>query len=325
MTARLALEEYVEGVRAGDRVLLARAITLVESAREDDRALAIELVERLLPATGGAIRLGVSGAPGVGKSSLLEALGTRLVDAGQRLAVLAVDPSSRVSGGSILGDKSRMHRLAQDPRAFIRPSPAGATLGGVARRTRESMLLCEAAGFEVVIVETVGVGQSEAMVAEMVDTLLLLLEPGAGDELQGIKRGLIELADLIAITKADGDRIERARHSRREFAAALRYLAPSPGEWTPRVTIVSALTGEGLDELWAAVRAHRESLAGALEGRRREQLVRWMWSEIEHGTLDRLRADPRLAALEAEVRSGGRAPSAAAAEALALLRGGACS
>lgn len=318
-TPRLSLDELVEGIGRSDRAVLARAITLVESRLARDEEQAQQLLERLLPKTGGAVRLGVSGAPGVGKSTLLEVLGVRLVEAGHKVAVLTVDPSSRVSGGSILGDKSRMARLAQHDNAFIRPSPAGTTLGGVARRTRESLLVCEAAGFDVVIVETVGVGQSETNVAEMVDTFLVLLEPGAGDELQGIKRGILELADLVAITKGDGDNVNRARASQREYAAAMQYLVPAGADWVPRITTVSALTGTGIDELWDSVLEHRASRGEGLIEHRREQNVRWMWSEVEAELFSRLRQglDPSLVQrLEAEVHAGHRSATAAARELL---------
>ena len=319
---RLSAEAYAEGVLAGDRATLARAITLVESTRPDDVELAQDLIVRVLPHTGGAVRVGISGPPGVGKSTLLDALGVLLLEAGRRPAVLAVDPSSALSGGSILGDKTRMERLAADDRAFIRPSPAARTLGGVARRSRETLLLCEAAGFDVVLVETVGVGQSETLVADMVDTFLLLLQPGGGDELQGIKRGIVELADVLAVNKADADP-PRSRETAREYQAALRCLRPRRAGWHPPVQRVSGLTGEGLPELWAAVQAHRAALEGADEllPLRHEQLRRWMWELIEQGLKDAFARNPavqaRLGELEAAVLAGSTTPTRAAADLLA--------
>ncbi|RMD91011.1 MAG: methylmalonyl Co-A mutase-associated GTPase MeaB, partial [Alphaproteobacteria bacterium] len=258
--------------------------------------------------------------PGVGKSTLIEALGTRLTAAGHRVAVLAIDPSSERSGGSILGDKTRMERLANDPNAFIRPSPAAGVLGGVARATRESLLLCEAAGFDIVIVETVGTGQSETLVADMVDVFLVLLQPGGGDDLQGLKKGVLELADILVVTKADQDP-ERARRSARDYKAALRIVTPPDAPWRPEVIIVSARTGEGLDRLGEAIATHRRVLAeaGLLEARRRRQQVKWMWALLEDALLERFRAAPQVAAIleetERAVAAGERAP-AAAAEAL---------
>lgn len=321
---RLPLGDLEAGVRAGDRALLARAITLIESDLPGDMELAQQLLEALLPATGGAIRVGVSGAPGVGKSTLLEALGAKLVDAGLRVAVLAIDPSSRISGGSILGDKSRMHTLAQSSRAFIRPSPAGGTLGGVTRRTRETALLCEAARFDVVVIETVGVGQSESVVVDMVDSFLVLLEPGAGDELQGIKRGILELADIVAVTKADAETLARARTSQREYAAALRYLAPAQTGWVTAVTTVSARTGEGVAALWDLVLAHRAALGpSGLAQRRRRQRVRWLWAELENGVREALMLGTdgreRVRAAEDEVAAGRSSPTAMARRVLAEL------
>ena len=307
---RLTLPEYVHGVLAGDRAVLARAITLVESRRDADAAVAEALLERVLPHTGGAIRVGITGTPGVGKSTVLDALGLALIERGHRLAVLAVDPSSTVSGGSILGDKTRMARLSMRPEAFIRPSPTAASLGGVTRRTRETMLLCEAAGFDVVLVETVGVGQSETAVADMVDHFVVLSLPNSGDELQGIKKGVLELADVLAVNKADGDAIGQANLALGELQAALRYLRPRFPEWTPRTLKVSGLTGEGLDALWQAVLDHRAALTatGRLQAVRTEQLRRWMWAMIEERLVASFKADPavqsRLDALEAQVIAG---------------------
>ena len=319
---RLSLQDTIDGVLAGDRAVLARAITLVESSRADDAAVAQDLLERLLPHTGGAIRVGITGTPGVGKSTLLDALGMQLVDQGLRLAVLAVDPSSTVSGGSILGDKTRMAHLAVAPEAFIRPSPSAASLGGVTRRTRETMLLCEAAGFDVVLVETVGVGQSETSVADMVDHFVVLTLPNSGDELQGIKKGVLELADVLAVNKADGDAVAQARRALQELRAALRYLRPKHPGWTAQTLSVSGLTGDGLTALWQAVLDHRAALAasGRIESVRREQLRRWMWAMIEERLVSRFRADPavqaRLEALEAQVIAGSTTAPRAAAQLL---------
>lgn len=321
-----ALEDLAEGVLAGDRTQLARAITLVESARPEDEELARRLLERLLPHAGGSHRVGISGVPGVGKSTLIERLGGQLVDRGLRVAVLAVDPSSALTGGSILGDKSRMDALARREEAFIRPSPSAATLGGVARRTRETMLLCEAAGFDVVLVETVGVGQSETAARDMVDTFVVLLLPGAGDELQGIKKGILEVGDVLAVNKADGDRVALARAAARDHAAALRYLRPRDEHWSPRTVVVSAETGAGVEELWEAISDHRAAVdgAGLLEERRGEQATRWTWSLIEERLLGDFRAHAavreRLDGLMARVREGSLPPGAAAATLLDAYR-----
>lgn len=309
MAKPLSVEELAAGVRAGERTVLARALTLVESQRADHRAEAQQLLATLLPATGGARRIGVTGVPGVGKSTFLEAFGMQLCEAGQRVAVLAVDPSSSVSGGSILGDKARMHQLAQHPSAFIRPSPSGATLGGVARRTRECLLLCEAAGYDTILVETVGVGQSETLVADIVDFFLVLALPGAGDELQGIKKGILELADLIAVNKADGDNVSRANLAVRDMTAALRYLRPRFAEWMPRVLPISAQNGSGLEDLQTALDDYFAlANSGRLAELRREQQARWLWEEIGDELQAAFRAHPsvqqQLAAVEAEVRDG---------------------
>ena len=311
------VRQYADAIRAGDRTVLARAITLVESRRPDHRRLARALLEELLPHTGGAVRVGVTGVPGAGKSTLIDALGIRLVDAGRRVAVLAVDPSSRLSGGSILGDKTRMARLAARPEAFIRPSPSAATPGGVGRRTREALLLCEAAGFDVVLVETVGVGQGETLVAEMVDTFLLVLIAGAGDQLQGIKRGVMELADIVAVNKADGPGAAAARRAAALTREALHYLRPATPGWETPVLVCSAATGEGLEELWDAVRAHHRHLAatGELERRRGRQRRGWLHRLLEEELWARFLARPgtaaRLAELEEAVASGRLTPTAA--------------
>ena len=310
--ARLA-----RGIRAGDRAALSRAITLIESKRADHRRSAAALMQALVGATGKAVRVGVTGAPGVGKSTTIDALGTMLTKQGRKVAVLAVDPSSRRTGGSILADKTRMARLANDANAFIRPSPASGTLGGVAARTRETMLLCEAAGYDVVLVETIGVGQSEIAVADMTDFFLLLMLPGAGDELQGLKKGVVELADMIAVNKADGDNVARAKVAAAEYRAALHILTPRSANWSPPVVTYSALTGEGVAALWAHVLDHREKLtaAGELASRRAEQQVKWMWAMLEERLFAPLRSDraikAALASIEAEVAAGTLAPAAA--------------
>ena len=307
----------VADILAGDRRALAAAITLIESTRDDDRAAAEDLLQALLPYAGKAVRLGISGAPGVGKSTFIEAFGTRQIAAGRRLAVLAIDPSSARSGGSILGDKTRMPDLARDERSFVRATPAGGTLGGVARRTRDAMLACEAAGFDLVMVETVGVGQSEAAVADMVDLFMLLVQPGAGDELQGIKRGVRERADIVVVTKADGALGGPAAHAKADFEAALSLHA-GDGPWTPCVIACSSLDGTGLDEIADAVERHRTAMAkaGSLEARRAAQAGAWLWREVEDSLVAALHADERLApavaALEAEVAAQTLTPSAAA-------------
>ena len=318
--------DLAKRVREGDRSALARAITLVESKKREHREHAQELLKALLPSTGKAVRIGVTGVPGVGKSTTIDALGTYLTGKGQRVAVLAVDPSSVRSGGSILGDKTRMPRLAAEDNAFIRPSPAAGTLGGVASRTRETMLLCEAGGYDVVIIETVGAGQSEVAVAEMTDTFLVLMLPGAGDELQGIKKGLLELADVVGVNKADGDNIPRAKAAATSLKAALHILASSAGIDEPPVLTYSALTGDGVDRLWRAVLDHRASLekSGKLAEKRRGQQVRWMWTLIDERFRDRLRSDAtvksRLRSLEAAVAAGKLPPALAADEIADLLK-----
>ncbi|MGJ3265291.1 MAG: methylmalonyl Co-A mutase-associated GTPase MeaB [Salinarimonas sp.] len=307
-----------EKLLAGDRAALARAITLVESKRADRRAGAAALLDRLLPRTGGAVRVGVTGVPGVGKSTLIDTLGSLLTARGHRLAVLAVDPSSSRTGGSILGDKTRMARLAVDPNAFVRPSPSSGTLGGVAARTRETMLLCEAAGFDIVLVETVGVGQSETAVADLTDFFLVLMLPGAGDELQGIKKGVLEIADMIAVNKAEGENATRARRAAAEYRTALSILAPASPLWTPPVVTVSGLDGTGLDEMWARILDHRarHEAKGLLAARRRRQDVKWMWALIDERLRARLTTDGRtrelLSRLEAAVGAGETSPAAAA-------------
>ena len=313
------------GIRAGERAMLARAITLIESKRADHRGEAHRLVQDLLPLTGGAVRLGITGAPGAGKSTTIDALGSYLTGLGHKVAVLAVDPSSTRTGGSILGDKTRMARLAMDPNAFIRPSPSSGTLGGVAAKTRETMLVCEAAGYDVVIVETVGIGQSETAVADMTDFFLVLMLPGAGDELQGLKKGIVELADMIAVNKADGDNVERAKLAAAEYRAALNILSPRSPNWSVPAVTYSALTGNGIAELWGKVLEHKDKMTGSgeLEVRRREQQVKWMWTLLEERLTARLRSDPavraKLKEAEAQVAAGKLAPTLAVEEIAALL------
>jgi LAO/AO transport system kinase len=311
-------------VLEGDRRALARAITLVESTKMDDQKQSEELLGALLPRTGGAVRIGISGAPGVGKSTFIEAFGLHLTGQGKKVAVFAVDPSSRRGGGSILGDKTRMEKLSRDPNAYIRPSPAGATLGGVARRTRECLLLAEAAGFDVVIVETVGVGQSETAVADMTDLFVLLASPGGGDDLQGIKRGVMELADLLLVTKADGDLMPAARRAVADYHAALHLMRPKHQGLFPKVLPVSSLEGVGIPDAWAEMTAIHDSLAqnGRLAVLRADQARRWFWSEVQASLSEAILSDPALAGrageLEAAVVKGSALPYAAAR---ALLKG----
>ena len=317
--------DLARGIRSGDRATLARAITLIESKRADHRSTAHRLVQELLPLTGKAVRLGITGAPGVGKSTTIDVLGTYLTKKGHKVAVLAVDPSSTRTGGSILGDKTRMAQLASDPHAFVRPSPSSGTLGGVAAKTRETMLVCEAAGYDVVMVETVGIGQSETTVAEMTDFFLVLMLPGAGDELQGLKKGIVELADMIAVNKADGDNMDRARLAAAEYRAALNILAPHSATWSPPVVTYSALTGKGVAELWTQVLAHRDKMTATdeLAARRREQQVKWMWAMLEERLTSRLRSDAsvraKLRQAETAVAAGKLAPTLAVEEIARLL------
>lgn len=318
--------DLVAGVLAGDRAVLARAISLIESRNPAHASIAQRVLTGVLLRTGRATRIGITGVPGVGKSTFIEALGTQLTGRSHRVAVLAVDPSSGLSGGSVLGDKTRMPRLATDANAFVRPSPSSGTLGGVARRTRETMLLCEAAGFDVVLVETVGVGQSETTVSGMTDLFLALMLPGAGDELQGIKRGLLELVDVIAVNKADGDNAERAALAKAEYEAATRVMRPHADGWVAPVHLCSAKTGVGIDELWAAVSGRVETLraSGALESKRRAQLLEWTRSMVADGVhrLLEVHDDVRAAQDEVEraVLAGELAPSVAAARVLDALQ-----
>ncbi len=322
MTASLA-----ERVVACDRRALARAITLMESTRADHRAEARDLLDALLPHTGRSQRIGVSGAPGSGKSSCIEALGLHAIEQGRQVAVLAVDPSSRRSGGSVLGDKTRMSDLGRRAEAYIRPSPSGGTLGGVARRTREALLVCEAAGFDVVLVETVGVGQSEVAVADLVDLFLLVAAPGGGDELQGIKRGIMELADGIVVTKADGNLLPAAQRAAGDLRKAVRLLRPKRPGWEVAVLLASALEGDGVPELWTAVSAGVEGLRtdGRLDALRREQAVSWMWDEVRESLVDAFRSDEAvtamLAGLETAIRAGERSPTSAAQALIDAHRG----
>ena len=312
------LDLIAAGVLAGDRTWIGKAITLVESRNQDDYEKASALLEMLSPHSGASSRIGITGAPGVGKSTFIDELGTRLTEKGHRVAVLAVDPSSSISGGSILGDKTRMDRLSSDKKAFIRPSPASGLLGGVAKRTRETIVVIEAAGFDVVLVETVGVGQSESQVADMVDFFLVLLLAGAGDALQGIKKGVLEIADLLVVNKADGENELRARQAAREYQSATDLLAPTNPSWTPPVLTCSGLTGQGVEAVWEKVSDHRAVMdaAGNWESRRSEQKVRWMWDLIEDRLIHRLREDPEIAStigdLEAYVRDDSMTPFNAA-------------
>lgn len=321
----LTLEDYAKGVRSGDRVVLARAITLIESTKSEHQALAQDLLQALLPETGKGYRIGITGVPGVGKSTMIDQLGTNLTSSGHKVAVLAVDPSSSRSGGSVLGDKTRMPRLAIDENAFVRPSPTSGTLGGVTRKTRETMALCEAGGFDVILVETVGVGQSETAVSEMVDFFLALMLPGAGDELQGIKKGLIEIADMIAVNKADGDNEQRANAAASVYRAALNIITATSQNWSPPVITISGLKNIGLDTLWEKIVAHREALSKSSEfsERRQGQAVKWMHDMLEDRLKAKLRNSKavasRMSAIEDEVREGKLTPALGVTEIMNLL------
>ena len=326
MPRRIDVAEYAEGVLGGSRARLAQAITLVESNRPEHREKAQQLLVELLPHSGGAHRVGITGVPGVGKSTFIEALGTRLTGREHRVGVLAVDPSSTRTGGSILGDKTRMPALAADPAAFVRPSPTAGTLGGVARATRETIVLMEAAGFDVVLVETVGVGQSEITVAGMVDCFLLLTLARTGDQLQGIKKGVLELADLVAVNKADGPDEPEARKAARELRSALRLLTPTSASWKPPVLTCSGLEGAGLDELWEQVDEHRRILGetGELDDRRSAQQIDWTWSLVRDQLMAELTGHPQvrriLDGVEKDVRAGSLTPALAADRLLRAFR-----
>lgn len=321
-------DELFDGVLAGDRSSVGRAITLVESAHPEHRLRAQELLEALLPHTGDSHRVGITGVPGVGKSTFIDELGTQLTADAHRVAVLAVDPTSTRTGGSILGDKTRMARLGVDPNAFVRPSPTTGTLGGVSRRTREAAIIVEAAGYDIVLIETVGVGQSETVVSEMVDFFVVLMLPGAGDELQGIKKGVLELADLIAVNKADGDNLGAARHAVADYSSAMRLLEPASPTWRPSVVMCSGLEGSGIVELWATVQEHREAMTrtGEFAARRQDQRVGWMWSTVDDRLASDLHSDPvtarLISELEQAVRVGSTTPTAAAESIVSAFRSG---
>ncbi len=322
---RLSADQYVEGVLSRQRGVLSRLITLIESRRPDDRALARQALTLLLPHTGKSIRLGITGVPGAGKSTLIETFGLNLTRLGHRVAVLAIDPSSRISGGSILGDKTRMTNLSLDPNAYIRPSPSGLTLGGVARTTREAMLVCEAAGYDVVIIETVGVGQSETTVSDMVDFFLAVLIAGAGDALQGIKRGILEMVDMVAVNKADGDNQPHALRAVNQYQHTMRLIHPPESPWIPPIVACSALRNQALDTIWNRVREHREKFErlGLFQQRRREQSVRWMWDLVQEGLQRQLTENPTVreltGGLEQNVQQGAMTPSEAAERILDAL------
>lgn len=325
MKPHLDLNQLAERIRQGHRASLARAITLVESRKSQHRAMALELLQILLPDTGTAQRIGITGVPGVGKSTTIDQLGSNLTKAGHKVAVLAVDPSSTRTGGSILGDKTRMNTLATDPNAYIRPSPSSGTLGGVAAKTRETMLLCEAAGFDVILVETVGIGQSETTVADMVDFFLVLMLPGAGDELQGIKKGVLEIADMIAVNKADGEGETRARAAAAEYRSALNIMMPRNPDWKPPVVMISGLANLGLDHVWEKLQEHKAvtSASGHFQKTRQDQQVRWMWAMLEERMMalltenDAVKAD--LATIQGAVHSGTLSPSLAVEQLLGKL------
>jgi LAO/AO transport system kinase len=312
------IQDYIDGVLAQNRRIVAKTITLIESSLPVHQEMAKAIVDALLPYTGKAVRIGITGVPGVGKSTYIESFGLQLVQQGHRVAVLAVDPSSSKSGGSIMGDKTRMERLSLEQQAFIRPSPSGGTLGGVARRTRETIVVCESAGFDVIIVETVGVGQSETTVASMVDFFLVLMLAGAGDELQGIKKGVLELADAIAINKADGNNIAKAKKAKLEYENALNLLTPSSKIWSPPVLTCSAVTMDGIEDIWQTILDHKKKLeiSGELDEKRRKQALDWLWALVEEGLRERFYRNPdvekSLPEIVKAVEKGDTAPTAAA-------------
>lgn len=318
----LTVEDYVEGILAGNRTILGRALTLVESNNERHREMGQEVVRRILPHSGNALRIGITGVPGAGKSTFIDQFGVNLTALGFKVAVLAIDPSSRITKGSILGDKTRMQQLSVDPQAFVRPSPSGGSLGGVARKTREGMLLCEAGGFDVILVETVGVGQSETVVSDMVDFFLLIQIAGAGDELQGIKRGIMELADMVAINKAEGDNELPARRAAREYQTALHYMHPRTPGWTPAVRTMSGLHNLGLDKVWEVIEDYRKEMTenGTLQARRREQLQKWTWDIVEDHLMTSFRNHPDVRAIDdalgEDLAKGATTPTIAAAQML---------
>lgn len=319
-------QTYIDGVLARDRRVIAKTITLIESSLPAHQDAAQTIMDALFSHTGTAVRMGITGVPGVGKSTFIDALGVYLIQQGHRLAVLAVDPSSAISGGSVMADKTRMEKLSAKKQAFVRPSPSGGTLGGVAQKTRETMLVCEAAGYDVIIVETVGVGQSESTVASMVDFFMVLMLAGAGDELQGIKRGILELADAIAFNKADGDNVNHAKKAAKIFETALHLLHPPSSIWTPPVLTCSALELSGIEEIWQTVLQHRKAMSehGELEHRRRKQAIDWMWSLVEEGLKERFYRHPemksRLAQATQAVRKGEITPRHAARELLSSIQ-----
>ncbi len=316
---------YIQGVLDKDRRALSKTITLIESSRSDHKVLSRQVIDSLVPHAGKAVRLGITGVPGAGKSTFIESLGMFLIEQGLKVAVLAVDPSSSRSHGSIMADKTRMERLSIEPNAFIRPSPSGGTLGGVASKTRETMIACEASGFDVMIVETVGVGQSETTVASMVDFFLVLMISGAGDEIQGIKKGVLELADGVAVNKADGDNIEKAKQARKEYESALHLLRPETKTWSAPVLICSALKMTGIDKIWETVLDHREKFTdtGELEEKRKKQSVAWMKALLEDGIKEwfykKYDVKKRLKKLRREVEKGSVSPTTAAGDILNIL------
>lgn len=322
---RLNAKEYVDGILRHDRYILSRAITVVESNLKSDTILAQEIIENIMPHTGKSLRIGITGVPGVGKSTFIESFGKLLTSQGKKIAVLAVDPSSQLSRGSILGDKTRMENLAQDILAYIRPSPAGKSLGGVGHKTRETMLLCEAAGFEVILIETVGVGQSETLVRNMVDCFLLLMLAGAGDELQGIKRGIMEMADILAITKADSDNLANAKRARNQYKNALHLLPPSPSQWIPQVAICSALENKNIDKVWNLILQYQNKTQnnGFFNQNRQKQNLHWLHEAIEQGLqaafYNQIEIQKQLTNIENLVSEGKKAPLKAAEELLGIF------